>query len=114
MLFNILLLLYTIHRPKSSLTEVCLRNLNLDLICQNGDIVATIYSPDTVEEAFQGAIHRVADFLTGIAKIPLNDAGMLVSVTGALKSCQVVASMWRMRLEDPRRGPACASIDCLS
>ena len=64
--------------------------------------VATIFSAPGVDEAAQGAIHRMADFLTGIAGIPLNDAGMLMSLTGALKFCQVVDPLKTVRFEFPK------------
>jgi amidase len=70
---------------------------------ENEEVVATIYSADTIDEAVQGAIHRMADFLTGIAKMPLNDAGMLMSVAGALKFCQIVDPKKTVRFEFPKR-----------
>jgi amidase len=66
------------------------------------DLVATIYSAPTVDEALQGAIHRMAQFLTDFAKLPLNDAGMLMSLVGQLKFCQVVDPLKTVRFEFPK------------
>jgi len=66
------------------------------------DVVATIYSASTADEAASGAIHRMAQFLTDFAKIPLNDAGMLMSLVGQLKFCQVVDPLKTVRFEFPK------------
>jgi amidase len=66
------------------------------------DLVATIYSAPSVDEATTGAIHRMADFLTDFAKIQLNDAGMLMSLVGQLKFCQVVDPLKTVRFEFPK------------
>ncbi len=69
---------------------------------ETSDVVATIYSAPTTDEASSGAIHRMADFLTRFAKIPLNDAGMLMSLVGQLKFCQVVDPLKTVRFEFPK------------
>jgi len=66
------------------------------------DLVAAIYSAPTIDEAVNGAIHRMAQFLTDFAKIPLNDAGMLMSLVGQLKFCQVVDPLKTVRFEFPK------------
>lgn len=66
------------------------------------DVVATIYSAQTTDEAAQGAIHRMSKWLTEQVGIPLNDAGMLMSVIGALKFCQVVDPEKTVRFEFPK------------
>jgi amidase len=66
------------------------------------EVVATIYSAPTIDEASSGAIHRMAQFLTDFAKIPLNDAGMLMSLVGQLKFCQVVDPLKTVRFEFPK------------
>ncbi len=66
------------------------------------DLVATIYSAHTADEAADGAIHRMAQFLTDFVKIPLNDAGMLMSLVGQLKFCQVVDPLKTVRFEFPK------------
>jgi len=69
---------------------------------ETGDLVATIYSAPTLDEAASGAIHRMAQFLTGFARMPLNDAGMLMSLVGQLKFCQVVDPLKTVRFEFPK------------
>jgi amidase len=69
---------------------------------ETSELVATIYSAPTVDEAVDGAIHRMAQFLTDVARIPLNDAGMLMSLTGQLKFCQVVDPLKTVRFEFPK------------
>ena len=73
-----------------------------DLIIETKDLVAVVYSAPTVDEASQGAIHRMAQFLTDFAGIPLNDAGMLMSLVGQLKFCQVVDPLKTVRFEFPK------------
>ncbi len=67
------------------------------------DLVAAIYSATTLDEAAAGAIHHMAQFLTGFVKLPLNDAGMLMSLVGELKFCQVVDPEKTVRFEFPKR-----------
>jgi amidase len=69
---------------------------------QTPDRVATLYSAPTADEAASGAIHRMAQFLTDFVKIPLNDAGMLMSLVGELKFCQVVDPLKTVRFEFPK------------
>ncbi len=69
---------------------------------ESDDLVAVIHSAPTVDEAAAGAIHRMAEFLTGFAGIPLNDAGMLMSLVGELKFCQVVDPLKTVRFEFPK------------
>jgi amidase len=66
------------------------------------ELVAVIFSAVDVGAAAQGAIERMADFLTNFAKIPLNDAGMLMSLVGQLKFCQVVDPLKTVRFEFPK------------
>ena len=69
---------------------------------QTPDVVATLYSAPTADEASNGAIHRMAQFLTDFVKIPFNDAGMLMSLVGELKFCQVVDPLKTVRFEFPK------------
>jgi amidase len=69
---------------------------------QTPEVLATIYSAATIDEAANGAIHRMAQFLTDFAKISLNDAGMLMSLVGQLKFCQVVDPLKTVRFEFPK------------
>src|SRR5512143_3054584 len=65
-------------------------------------LLATIYSAPTIDEAANGVIHRMAQFLTAFAGLPLNDAGMLMSLVGELKFCQVVDPLKTVRFEFPK------------
>jgi amidase len=69
---------------------------------ETDDFVATIYSALTIDEAASGATHRMASFLTEFAKIPLNEAGMLMSLVGELKFCQIVDPKMTVRFEFPK------------
>lgn len=66
------------------------------------DVVATIFSAPTVDEACQGAVHHMAQFLTDFVKLSINDAGMLMSLVGQLKFCQVVDPLKTVRFEFPK------------
>jgi amidase len=65
-------------------------------------LVAVIHSAPTIDEAASQATHRMAQFLTDFVKIPLNDAGMLMSLVGELKFCQVVDPLKTVRFEFPK------------
>ena len=67
------------------------------------EVVATIYSALTLDEAASGATRRMAHFLTDFASIPLNDAGMLMSLVGELKICQIVDPLKTVRFEFPKQ-----------
>lgn len=69
---------------------------------ETSDVVATIFSAATLDEAANGAIHNMARFLTDFAALPLNDAGMLMSLVGELKFCQVVDPLKTVRFEFPK------------
>lgn len=65
-------------------------------------LVAVVHSSPTVDEAASQATHRMAQFLTDFVKIPLNDAGMLMSLVGELKFCQIVDPLKTVRFEFPK------------
>jgi len=69
---------------------------------ENDDVVAVIASAETVDMAKDLAIHGMLDFLIGVASLPLNDAAMLMSLTGDLKFCQVVDPLMTVRFEFPK------------
>lgn len=69
---------------------------------ETDELVSTIYSAPTIDEATSGAIHNMARFLTDFVKLPLNDAGMLMSIVGELKFCQVVDPQKTVRFEFPK------------
>ena len=65
-------------------------------------LVATVSSAETADEAGIDATHAMARFLTDFVKMPLNDAGMLMSLVGSLKFCQVVDPEKTVRFEFPK------------
>lgn len=67
------------------------------------ELVACISSAPTVDEACRKVIHNMASFLTNMAHLPLNDAGMLMSLVGELKFCQVVDPEKTVRFEFPKK-----------
>ncbi len=66
------------------------------------EVVAVIYSALTLDEAASGATQRMAQFLTDFAGLPLNDAGMLMSLVGDLRICQIVDPLKTVRFEFPK------------
>jgi amidase len=66
------------------------------------DLVATVYSALTADEAADGAIHGMARFLTETVGMGVNEAGMIMSLAGELKFCQVVDPMKTVRFEFPK------------
>jgi amidase len=68
----------------------------------NKEVVATIVAAKSADEAAAEATHRMARFLTDFVHIPLNDAGMLMSLVGELRFCQIVDPMKTVRFEFPR------------
>jgi amidase len=69
---------------------------------ENETVVAVIAAAMTADEAAAEATHRMARFLTDFVKIPLNDAGMLMSLAGELRFCQVVDPLKTVRFEFPK------------
>jgi amidase len=69
---------------------------------ESKELVATICSAPTIDEAAGGATHNMAKFLTEFAGISLNDAGMLMSLVGQLKFCQIVDPLKTVRFEFPK------------
>ncbi len=66
------------------------------------DDCMTIYSAETVDEAGVGATLRMRDFLIKEVGLEEHDAGMLLSVVGNLRICQVVDPEKTCRMEVPR------------
>ena len=69
---------------------------------ETADMVAAIASAPTADEAATEATHRMAAFLTELAGIPLNEAGMLMSLAGELRFCQIVDPLRTVRFEFPK------------
>jgi amidase len=70
---------------------------------ENDEVVAVIVAASTADEAAAVATHRMAKFLTDMVGIPLNDAGMLMSLVGELRFCQIVDPLKTVRFEMPRK-----------
>jgi len=68
---------------------------------RNENLVAAIVSAPTLDEAASGATHAMARFLTEFVGLSVNDAGMLMSLTGELKFCQIVDPEKTVRFEFP-------------
>jgi amidase len=68
---------------------------------RNDKLVATIVSAPTLDEAASGATHAMAKFLTEYVSLSINDAGMLMSLAGELKFCQIVDPEKTVRFEFP-------------
>jgi amidase len=66
------------------------------------DLVATVHSALTADEAADGAIHGMAQLLTETVGMGINEAGMIMSLAGELKFCQVVDPMKTVRFEFPK------------
>jgi amidase len=71
-------------------------------LLDNTDVVATIYSALSADEAADGAIHGMAQFLTETVGMRVNEAAMIMSLAGELKFCQVVDPMKTVRFEFPK------------
>jgi amidase len=70
---------------------------------ENEAVVATIAAAATADEAASQATHRMAQFLTQFVGLPLNDAGMLMSLAGQLRFCQIVDPLKTVRFEFPKQ-----------
>ncbi|HSM23522.1 MAG TPA: acetamidase/formamidase family protein [Anaerolineaceae bacterium] len=77
-----------------------LKGLPTPFLC-NDELVATIVSAPTIDEAASGATHSMSDFLTKFVGLSVNDAGMLMSLAGELKFCQIVDPEKTVRFEFP-------------
>lgn len=69
---------------------------------ENDEVVATVVAAETTDQAAAEATHRMACFLTETVGMSLNDAGMLMSLVGELKFCQVVDPKKTVRFEFPK------------
>lgn len=69
---------------------------------ENDEVIAVIVAEPTADEAADKATHEMARLLIDFAKIPPNDAALLMSLVGELKFCQVVDPLKTVRFEFPR------------
>ena len=66
------------------------------------DLFAAVASAGTLDQAGNDATHNMSDFLTQFVSLPINDAGLLMSLVGDLKVCQVVDPQKTARFEFPK------------
>lgn len=66
------------------------------------NLLSTVASAGSLDQAGSDATHNMADFLTKFVSLPVNDAGMLMSLVGQLKVCQVVDPKKTARFEFPK------------
>lgn len=71
-------------------------------LLETPDLLATIYSDQTLDRAAIGASERMADFLTEQTDLSLADATMLLSLAGDLRICKAVSSPKTCRMEVPK------------
>jgi amidase len=63
---------------------------------------AAVASASSMDQAGTDATHNMAAFLTRFAPLSINDAGLLMSLVGDLKVCQVVDPQKTARFEFPK------------
>ena len=68
----------------------------------NNEIAAAIYSAESLDDAAVGATMSMHSFLTKELGMDAHEAGMLLSVTGDLRICQIVDPEKTCRMEIPR------------
>lgn len=66
------------------------------------ELFAAVASAGSLDQAGSDATHNMADFLTQFASLPINDAGLLMSLVGQLRVCQVVDPQKTARFEFPK------------
>ncbi|MHB1654344.1 MAG: acetamidase/formamidase family protein [Desulfitobacteriaceae bacterium] len=76
------------------------KNLPLPML-REGDHVMTIASADSLDEAAKQATVNMHKFLVEQVGIDVTEAGMLMSIAGDLKICQVVDPLVTSRMEFP-------------
>lgn len=76
-------------------------NYPIPMLVEGNDIM-TIASAETLDEAANIATKNMHRFLTEEVKIDLQEAGMLLSIIGDLKICQVVDPLKTARMETPK------------
>ena len=66
------------------------------------ELFAAVASAGSFDQAGSDATHNMAEFLTKFAPLVINDAGLLMSLVGNLKVCQVVDPQKTARFEFPK------------
>ena len=67
----------------------------------SGGVIMTVASAPTLDEAALNATHNMMDLITGGSSIDPQEAGMLLSLKGDLRICQIVDPMRTARMEFP-------------
>ena len=79
-----------------------LKGLSLPLpMVKAGDHVMTIASAKTLDEAAVTATEMMHQFIHGALGMDLQEAGMLLSIMGDLRICQIVDPLMTVRMEFP-------------
>lgn len=71
-------------------------------LVDTGEVVATITSAPDLDEAARMAVISMVAWLASSTALGVNDAAMLVSLSGELRICQVVDPLMTCRLELPK------------
>ena len=71
-------------------------------IIETPEKFAAVASASSLDQAGTDATHNMAAFLTRFAPLSINDAGLLMSLVGDLKVCQVVDPQKTARFEFPK------------
>lgn len=66
------------------------------------NLLSAVASASSLDQAGSDATHNMADFLTRFVSLSVNDAGLLMSLVGDLKVCQVVDPQKTARFEFPK------------
>ena len=81
-----------------------IKNFNYKLpIIEMKDKWITLGSRETMEEASDFAIHNMVDIILDKTDLNVNQAGMLLSMAGNLRVCQIVDPNMTMRMELDKR-----------
>jgi len=71
-------------------------------LLEEGDAIMTIASDKLLDDATKTATKRMHAFLTDELQIEFHEAGMLLSILGQLRICQVVDPLMTARMELPK------------
>ena len=67
----------------------------------SGDVIMTVASAPTLDQAALDATHHMMDLMTAEGCVDPQEAGMLLSLKGDLRICQIVDPMKTARMEFP-------------
>jgi amidase len=75
-------------------------SLPLPMVCAGEDVI-TIASEQTLDEAVVTATEMMHEFIQEALNMDLEEAGMLLSIVGNLRICQIVDPLMTVRMEFP-------------